>query len=114
MFESQVLQGRFLTQTHLDELNALIAAYPHASRNHLSILLAERWNWRSATGQLKDMAARTLMLKLQGRGWIALPPRRRAPSHRRPQGTDPELFDAITPEPIKQSLKTLTPLNLLV
>jgi hypothetical protein len=30
------------------------------------------WNWRTAQGQLKDMAARTLLLKLQAQGWIRL------------------------------------------
>ena len=34
------------------------------------------WDWRTATGQFKDMAARTLLAKLARRGWIGLPERR--------------------------------------
>ena len=34
------------------------------------------------TGQLKDMAARTLLLKLEQRGWLVLPPRRWASPNR--------------------------------
>jgi hypothetical protein len=44
--------------------------------------LASRWAWRNAAGQLKDMAARTLLLKLHQRGLLELPPRRQAPTNR--------------------------------
>jgi hypothetical protein len=33
------------------------------------------WNWRNGTGRLKDMACRTLLLKLEASGYIRLPPR---------------------------------------
>ena len=45
----------------------LIAKNPSAHRSHLSLLLCELWNWRTPTGQLKDIAARTLLRKLEGR-----------------------------------------------
>jgi hypothetical protein len=48
----------------------------------LSQALAGEWNWRNGRGQLKDMAARTLLLKLEAQGHIHLPPRRQAPSNR--------------------------------
>jgi len=38
-----------------------------------------QWQWYGASGQLKDMAAGSLLLKLHERGLITLPPRRRAP-----------------------------------
>jgi hypothetical protein len=60
----------------------LLAAHPDWSRRRLSQHLATLWNWRNPVGQLKDMAARTLLLKLEQRGWIALPPRRQVPSNR--------------------------------
>jgi hypothetical protein len=44
--------------------------------------LARHWDWRNAAGQLKDMAARTLLVKLHQRGLIALPPRRQVPTNR--------------------------------
>ena len=107
-----VLQGRFLTPAHLAEIKTVISAHPGASRNQLSILLAQRWNWRSASGQLKDMAARTLMLKLHTRGWILLPQRRRAPSKRYTAGDIPELFDTTAPDPINDALNILLPLQI--
>ncbi len=68
-----VLQGRELTDDRLRELRELVATHPQWSRYRLSVALAELWDWRTEGGQLKDMAARTLMLKLQARGLLELP-----------------------------------------
>jgi len=46
------------------------------SRRHLSEVLCGEWDWRNGAGRLKDMATRTLLLKLEARGPIQLPPRR--------------------------------------
>jgi hypothetical protein len=45
------------------------------------------WNWRNPAGQIKDMAARTLLLKLAARGLVELPPPqgRNNNGHRRAQ-----------------------------
>ena len=55
-------------------LRALIAQHPDWHRTALSRHLCELWNWRNGAGRLKDMAARTLLLKLHARGLIELPP----------------------------------------
>ena len=60
----------------LAEIKHLLEQSPESSRYQLSRRLATLWNWRTASGQLKDMAARTLLLKLQEQGWIKLPERR--------------------------------------
>jgi hypothetical protein len=70
------LQGRPFGVTQLTEIQSLLRQDPQASRYQISRQLATRWNWRTATGQLKDMAARTLLLKLHQRGLIQLPERR--------------------------------------
>jgi len=111
MFTPQVLQGRLLTQTHLDEIRTLIEIHPTASRKHLSRLLAQAWNWRSANGQLKDMAARTLMLKLHERQWVVLPAPRRLSPKRRALDV-PELFDALSEPAIEDSLEACLPLTI--
>jgi hypothetical protein len=48
----------------------------------LSNVLAAEWGWHNGAGRLKDMATRTLLLKLETRGLIRLPPRRQTPSNR--------------------------------
>ena len=68
MNESVRLQGRDWTPEDIERLRGLIAQNPAWSRRRLSEILAAEWNWRNGAGQLKDMAARTLLVKLEERG----------------------------------------------
>ena len=64
MLEAEIVQGRRISGVEISEIKSLMEANPLWSRYRLSRVLAERWQWYSASGQLKDMAARTLLLKL--------------------------------------------------
>ena len=77
-----VLQGRVVTAADLDQIRTLQATHPGWSRRQISVALSTAWDWRTAAGRLKDMAARTLLGKLEARGLIALPARRRPASNR--------------------------------
>lgn len=77
-----VLQGRELGPIQLGSIRELIATHPEWSRRRLSQALCEAWDWRNSAGQLKDMASRTLLLKLEQRGEIQLPARRQTPVNR--------------------------------
>jgi hypothetical protein len=76
------LQGRELDAADVENIRGLIASNPLWSRRRISEELAEQWNWRNGVGQLKDMAARSLLLKLDERRLIELPPRRSRPTNR--------------------------------
>lgn len=76
------LQGRALGVPDLEQIRGLIASNSTWSRRRISEALAEQWDWRNGAGQLKDMAARSLLLKLHERGLVNLPPRRRTPVNR--------------------------------
>jgi len=76
------VQGRRLTAADLQGIRALRAEFPQWSRQQLSEQLARQWQWRNAAGRLKDMAARSLLLKLQARGLIELPPPRNGNGNR--------------------------------
>jgi hypothetical protein len=82
MSESWVVQGRAVGELDLAWLRQWMERNPGRSRRRLSQALATHWDWRNGAGQLKDMAARTLLLKLHQRGLIALPPRRQIPTNR--------------------------------
>ena len=82
MDEAFVVQGRRVTAQDVARIRQLRLDHPDWSRRRLSQSLAEEWDWRNARGQLKDMAARTLLLKLEARGLVYLPPRRQTPSNR--------------------------------
>lgn len=113
MLETQVIQGRRVGDTEIGEIQELIATHPDWSRWRLSRVLAERWRWYSSSGQLKDMAARTLLLKLQQRQWIQLPERRHSPARRGPQLTA-DLFDTVREEAVEEALSALQPLRIEV
>jgi hypothetical protein len=70
------LQGRFLTEIEVNEIRSLLGGNPSWNRSRLSRELCELWNWRRPDGQLKDMACRELLRKLESRSLIKLPPRK--------------------------------------
>jgi hypothetical protein len=113
VIEVEIVQGRRISGVEIAEIKGLIEANPHWSRWRLSRVLAQRWQWYAASGELKDMAARTLLLKLHERELIVLPQRRRAPVVRGPH-LSPEMFDALPPEPITGDLSSLQPLEIQV
>ena len=78
MDEATTVQGRGITQDDIELVRRLIEADPSRNRSRISRELCLLWNWRAANGQLKDMACRTLLSKLEQRGHITLP-RRRTP-----------------------------------
>lgn len=112
MSESGILQGRRIGAAELEQVRQLLAAHPDWSRRRLSCQLATLWNWRNPAGQLKDMAARTLLLKLEQRGWISLPPRRRVPFNRMGHEPVPVTERPVSESPITQPLSALLPLTL--
>lgn len=113
MQESMVVQGRRLTPADISHILQIIQGHPFWHRTQISRTLCEFWNWRKENGQLKDMACRTLLLKLERSGHIVLPRRRReAANHARGSTrADADLFMDQT-DPIVCDLKSLLPLNI--
>jgi hypothetical protein len=110
--ENELIQGRLLGAADLAQVRDLLAVHPDWSRYKLSRELARLWDWRSASGQLKDMAARSLLLKLEQRGRIALPTRRRASPNRMRHKRRPDLAVPPSQEPLRTALSALRPLSL--
>lgn len=107
-----IVQGRRIGGGELEQVRQLLAEHPDWSRHRLSRQLATLWDWRNPAGQLKDMAARTLLRKLERRGWITLPPRRCSPVQRmgaKPGATRPSLPP---PPTLTGSLVALLPLTI--
>jgi len=112
MTQGMVLQGRELTDADIELIRGLLVAHPARGRTPLSQELCRRWNWRNAQGRLKDMAARTLLLKLERMGHICLPPRRRPSSNGLRNRRMP--IAPVAPEPIREALRNLRPLSVSV
>lgn len=96
----------------LDLIRGLLDDHPDWNRTRLSRELCARWNWHNAQGRPKDMAARTLLLKLERAGYVQLPARR-GPS---PNGRRNRLLPPVAPEtePIRGALRDLRPLSVTV
>jgi hypothetical protein len=110
MNDAVMVQGRKLTAADILSIGRLIADHPDWSRRKLSEVLCAEWNWRNGSGRLKDMATRSLLVKLDARGLITLPARRRAPSNRMAFRQAPQqIWDST---PVTGTLRDLGPLNL--
>jgi hypothetical protein len=109
--ETLNVQGRTIGAEELEWIRGLISSQPGWGRYRLSCHIAEQWNWRNGAGQLKDMAARTLLIKLERRGLLLLPPRKRGGGSRKslPPLNQPDLF---AEEIVDCPLSELLPLRL--
>lgn len=106
------IQGRTLTSADLDRIRELIGNNPGWNRTRLSRELCALWDWRDARGRIKDMACRTMLLKLHRRGVVELPPARHGDvNHRRGRSFQPVLYDT---SPVRCGLGALPPVSLIV
>ena len=112
MTHISTIQGQRIGPLELAQVRALLAEHPDWSRYRLSRQLATLWDWRNPVGQLKDMAARTLLLKLERRGWIMLPDCRCAAPNRMRAKPRPTLAMPTPAVPITEALPQLLPLAL--
>lgn len=115
MIESVRIRGREVGSRELEQIRNWLRWHPQWSRRRLSRELACHWDWRTPTGQLKDIAARDLLNRLEARGLIALPARQRRGGRQKPQALGSE-EQAWLPLPApavvqSQSLSELVPLS---
>ena len=71
-----IIQGRKTEYEDIQLVKQLITDNPDWHRTRLSKELCTLWDWYNLKGQMKDMACRTFLLKLEQRGYLSLPERR--------------------------------------
>ena len=69
-----VIRGRKLTPVDVAMARRLVEEYFHDGRCRIASELAQRWQWRSGNGRLKDRAALAILVGLEARGCLKLPP----------------------------------------
>ena len=110
METGKIIQGRCITAGDVALIRELLAGNPSWNRSRLSRELCERWDWRNEKGRLKDMACRTLLLKLERQGQIRLPARQRpSPNAHRNREITEVPHDCT---PIESDLSALRPLRI--
>ena len=101
-----------MSDSDLDWMRNLMVTHPEWGRTRISVELCRQWDWHNQQGRPKDMAARTLLLKLERAGHFRLPRRR--------TNTSRGFHDRIVPmvahttEPIRAKLRMLQPLAVSV
>ena len=108
--ESLYVQGRELEAKDLEWIRQLIDVHPNWNRTKLSEQIAQNWQWRNHAGQLKDMACRTMLLKLEQKGVISLPARQRPSNNHGACRPVALLMAQPVVEPIESRLGILEPL----
>jgi hypothetical protein len=84
--ESPVLwryRNREIRAADLDSLRSLLAQHGQVGRKAFPRMVCQAWGWRQANGAWSECACRDLLLRLEERGEIVLPPRRHARPRRR-------------------------------
>src|ERR1700688_4331311 len=109
--ESLSIQSRTLEATDLEWIRQLIDAHPGWNRTQLSVHIAQRWQWRNPVGQLKDMACRSMLLKLEQKGLICLPARQKSANNCCPFRSVAPIAQPLV-EPIESQLRMLDPLEI--
>jgi len=112
MSNGMVIQGREIGEAELALIRGLMVRKPDWGRTRLSQELCELWSWRAANGLLKDMACRTLLLKLHRADVIELPPSRR-PANNELRNRSVPVVEHQTSE-IECPLKDLLPLDVRI
>ena len=110
MQQCLVVQSRSLRPEEIIWLAQWIQEHPQWSRKRLARELCERWSWRDQRGRLQDFAARSLLLKLEGRGCLRLPALQVQKRRARPSVA--RLSDWQQPEPWEGSLGQIRPVKL--
>ena len=115
MIDTVRIRGREIGSEELEQIRTWLCLHPQWSRRRLSQELARDWDWRTPTGQLKDIAARDLLNRLEARGLIALPARQRRGGRQKPRatGSDPQAWLGLSgPATVQsRSLSELLPLS---
>lgn len=107
MSRTVVIQGRELSPDDIDTIRRLIGDHPDWHRTRLSKELCIIWQWRTQTGLFKDMACRSMLRKLEQKGFVTLPVARHSGNRRRCILDVPHSCN-----PVEADLRTIRPVQL--
>ncbi len=112
MENQRIIHGRTITAEDVTAIHELVQNHPDWSRRRLSRELCVNWDWRNAKGQLRDIACRTVLLRLHRAGEITLPAGRHNGNNHRCQDRIVEVD--VDETPICVELSVLTPVKLVI
>ena len=72
---------RSVSRKYVATIKKIISSHPEKSRRFISQEVCKQWDWRQANGVLKNMVFRSLLLLLESKSLIKLPPRKFTPAN---------------------------------
>ena len=108
MSRTIIIQGRELSPADIETIRRLIADNPDWHRTRLSKELCSLWQWRTETGLLKDMACRSMLRKLEQKGFVTLPVARHSGNRRRRIADVPHNCNSV-----ETDLRSIRPVSLV-
>jgi len=110
MNKTMIIQGRRIAPKDIELIKKLINTNPSWGRTRLSKELCILWNLKSANGNLKDMACRSLLLKLEKQKLIKLPARKSGTNNAKRNSSIRLVLHSTLP--VQASLKDLSPIQI--
>ncbi len=111
MERTYTIRKREITPSTLLFIRDIIETHGAHGRTFISKNLCEHWDWRLHNGQLKDIACRDLLKRLEKRGLVQLPPPLRA-SRRPGYKNKTSLPKSFKEAPFSGPLKTLSTIEI--
>ncbi len=105
-----IIRGRPITPDDLTFIQSLIQTHWKQGRKFISRELCHHWHWYQPNGNLKDMACREILLRLERINLIQLPPSLSDANNARRNRSIP--LPEIAETPLEGKLSTLGPLEL--
>jgi hypothetical protein len=78
-------RGRDLTARDIALISQTICRHYDRGRSFIALQLCEAWKWSQANGNFKAYAARDLLLRLEEKGYVRLPDRKRTKNNCKPK-----------------------------
>ena len=104
------IRKRTIDKADVETIQATVDRHWDKGRKHISRVLCRQWNWLQPNGRLKDMACREILLTLNRKGLITLPPPlNNANNHKRNKTIHKIDIDKT---PIEQQISALPPVEL--
>jgi hypothetical protein len=69
------IRKRTITKADIESIQTTVNKHWDKGRTPISKILCQKWNWIQPNGHLKDMACREVLLTLNRKGLLKLPPR---------------------------------------
>ncbi|MFC1814695.1 Druantia anti-phage system protein DruA [Thermodesulfobacteriota bacterium] len=104
------IRKRTITAADLESIQTTVNEHWDKGRTPISKILCQKWNWVQPNGQLKDMACRELLLTLNRKGLLKLPPRQTSAHNEKRNRSIPVV--EVDQSPVNCKLADLLPVEL--